>query len=255
MGGYINVLQGFDMLTRAGAQPLEKPRRFYKTADAAPAPGGWAVRLDERIAKTPSGAPLALPTEALAGQIAAEWAQPSTVIDYAGMPLTRLAFTALDRTPGAREATAAEAARYAEADLLCYFADGPRALAERQSREWGPQLDWAERDLGVRLIRAAGVTHQKQPPESLARARTLAAELDDFTLTGLAFAAALYGSTVLAFAVQRGALAAEAAFELSRLDEAFQEEAWGVDAEAAARTERLRVEARAVGAWFEALGI
>lgn len=242
------------MLTRAGPEPLEKPRRFYKQAESARTEDGWAVRLDGRTAKTPAGGSLVLPTEALASLIAAEWDAPSTVIEYARMPLTRLAFTALDRTPQAREATAAEAALYAQTDLLCYFAEGPRALTERQSREWGPQLDWAERELGIRLIRAAGIAHQKQPPESLARARALAAELDDFTLTGLAFGAPLFGSAVLAFAVQRGALDAEAAFDLSRVDEAYQEEAWGVDAEAGARTARLLQEARAVGQWFGALG-
>lgn len=241
------------MLTRAGAEPLEKPRRFYRHADAAAEGEGWAVRLDGRVAKTPAGARLVLPTQTLAQAIAAEWDAPSQVIDYARMPLTRLAFTVIDRVGAARDAIAAEAAKFAQTDLLCYFAEAPRELSERQSRLWGPQLDWAERELRLRLIRAAGITHRPQPPESLARAKALAAELDDFALAGLAFAAALFGSTVLAFAVQRGALSGEAAFDLSRLDEAFQEERWGVDAEAAARTERLREEARAVGAWFDSL--
>lgn len=241
------------MLTRAGPEPLEKPRRFYRQAAVLKAEVGSTVALDGRPAKTPAGARLLLPTVALAQRIAAEWDAPSEVIDFARMPLTRLAFTAIDRTPTAREATAQEAACYAETDLLCYFAEGPRELAERQSRQWGPQLDWAERALGIKLIRAAGITHQRQPPESLARARALASELDDLRLTGLAFAAPLFGSAVLAFAVQRGALDGEAAYDLSRLDEAFQEEQWGVDADAAVRTERLRCEARAVGAWFGSL--
>jgi chaperone required for assembly of F1-ATPase len=81
----------------------------------------------------------------------------------------------------------------------------------------------------------------------------VAAEADDFGLSGLHFAAGLYGSAVLAFAVQRGALDAAEAFDLSRLDEAFQEERWGVDSEAAARVAALRTEAEMIGRWFEAL--
>ena len=103
------------------------------------------------------------------------------------------------------------------------------------------------------LERTAGVTHRAQPPASLARARELAAAEADFALTGLAFACALFGSAVLAFAVRRGRLTGEAAHDLARLDEAFQEEQWGEDAEAAARTAARLAEARFVARWFAAL--
>ena len=69
----------------------------------------------------------------------------------------------------------------------------------------------------------------------------------------MAFGAALFGSAVLALALQRGWIAGEEAFDLSRLDEAWQEEKWGVDAEAAERTERLRVEATMLDRWFRGL--
>ena len=95
--------------------------------------------------------------------------------------------------------------------------------------------------------------HCAQPPETLARAGEIAARLDDFTLAGLAFAAPLLGSFVLAASVLHGRLTGEEAFDISRIDETFQEEAWGVDAEAAARAARLRTEAVMVGRWFEGL--
>jgi chaperone required for assembly of F1-ATPase len=95
--------------------------------------------------------------------------------------------------------------------------------------------------------------HQAQPEATLERVRALALELGAFELTGLANAAALYGSAVLAFALQRGQLTGEAAFELSRLDEAFQQEKWGVDEEAAERTTGLRKQAAALEKWFKAL--
>ncbi|MNI93338.1 hypothetical protein D3C73_1512720 [compost metagenome] len=58
---------------------------------------------------------------------------------------------------------------------------------------------------------------------------------------------------MLGLAVQRGALSGEAALDLSRLDEAFTEERWGVDEEAAARTAAHRAEAALLQRWFEAL--
>jgi len=215
--------------------------------------GGFAVALDGRVAKTPRGARLLAPTADLARLMATEWDAQGETLDFARMPATRLAFTAIDRTAEVREAVAGEIARFAEADLLCYFAEGPASLIARQETAWGPWLAWAERTLGLVLIRARGVHHQTQPPETPARAKALALSLDDFALTGLAFASALYGSAVLAFAVLRGALSSEAALDLSRLDEAFQEARWGVDAEAAARTALLQAEARMIGAWFAAL--
>ena len=169
------------------------------------------------------------------------------------MTATRLAFTALDRAPEARREVADEVARYAGSDVLCYYADGPEALVERELSHWLPVLEWAQEALGLTFVRAQGILHQPQPAETLERVRVLALELSDFELTGLVNAAGLYGSAVLAFAVQRDKLGGEAAFELSRLDEAFQEQRWGIDEEAAAHTARLRQEAAVLEQWFRAL--
>jgi chaperone required for assembly of F1-ATPase len=50
----------------------------------------------------------------------------------------------------------------------------------------------------------------------------------------------LSGSLVLGLAVSRGALGGDEAWSLSRVDEAWQNEQWGVDMEAAAAVERGR---------------
>ena len=56
-------------------------------------------------------------------------------------------------------------------------------------------------------------------------------------------------------AALKGALSGDEAHDLSRLDEAFQESQWGVDAEAAERTAAIRAEALEIDAWFRALGL
>jgi chaperone required for assembly of F1-ATPase len=242
------------MLTKGKAQPSARPRRFYATAGVGGVEGGFSVLLDGRPVKTPGGTALTLPTAALAQLAAAEWGLQGEEIDFAAMPITRLAFTAVDRTGAARTAIADDVAGFLDGEVLCYFAEGPTSLVERELAHWGPMLDWAGRDLGLALERATGITHRPQPPETLERVRALALELDDFALTGLATAAGLFKSAVLAFALQRAELTGEAAFELSRMDEAFQEERWGVDAEAAERTAAMRREATALEKWFRALG-
>jgi chaperone required for assembly of F1-ATPase len=234
-------------------EPAEKPRRFYKAVEVAEAEGGFAVMLDGRALRTPGGVRLILPRRALADQVAAEWAAQETTIELAQMHATRLANTALDSIGAAREATADQIARYASADLLLYFAEEPQALVRRQDEAWSPLLQRAEAEARLSFVRASGIIHQAQPQESLDEVRRIALALDDFSLAGLAFGAALFGSAVLAIGLQRGWVDGLQAFELSRVDEAWQEEKWGVDAEAAERADGLRAEAVMLGRWFEAL--
>jgi chaperone required for assembly of F1-ATPase len=240
-------------LRKGFREPVEKPRRFYKAVTVAEADGGWSVLLDGRALRTPKAQPMRLPTRALAEQVAQEWAAQGPTIELADMQATRLANTAIETIGGSRDAVADQVAQYAASDLLCYFAEEPQALVARQAERWGPVLARAEREEGLRFVRAAGIVHQAQPAETVARMREIAASLDDFGLAGLAFAAALFGSAVLAIGLLRGWFDADQAFDLSRLDEAFQEEKWGVDAEAAERAERLRGEARMLQRWFRGL--
>jgi chaperone required for assembly of F1-ATPase len=231
----------------------ERRKRFYKTADVAPADGGFAVQLDGRTARSPTGAPLVLPTLALAQLVADEWAAQGEYVDPGSMPGTRLAAGALALDQASRTAAVERVASFAGSDLLCYFADWPSDLLQRQEKRWGPVIAWADAALGVTFHRTQGIVHQPQPQTTLDRVAVLAGAEDAFVLTGLVAAAALFGSAILAFALRRGQLTADAAFDLSRLDETFQEESWGVDAEAAARADTMAAEAVTLGRWFEAL--
>ena len=231
----------------------ERLKRFWKAVAVEPVDAGHAVRLDGRSPKTPAGAPLVLPTEATARMVADEWAAQGEFLDPASMPATRLAATAIDRVSQAREPVADEIAAYAGSDALCYLAEHPRGLVEQQARAWAPWRDWAAGELGVRLEPAEGIIHRAQDPAAVARVRELALSLDDHALTALATAVPLFGSAVLGLAVQRGALSGEAAFDLSRLEEGFQEAQWGVDAENAERTAARRAEAVLLDRWFRAL--
>ncbi|WP_436357629.1 ATP12 family chaperone protein [Brevundimonas sp. CEF1] len=233
----------------------ERIKRFWTVADVSQDEGGWTVRLDGRTPKTPAGNTLTLPTEAAARLVADEWAAQGEFLLPGTMPATRLASTAIDRVSQTREPVAAEIAAYAGSDVLCYLAEHPAALIERQQAAWGPWRDWAAKELGIELHTAEGIIHRAQTPEALERVKALALEMDDHALTGLATAVPLLGSAVLGLAVQRGALSGQAALELSRLDEAFTEERWGVDEEAAARVAAHRDEAMLLDRWFRALAL
>ena len=169
------------------------------------------------------------------------------------MTLTRLANVALDRTPETRLEMVSEIARYGETDLTCYLAENPSELQARQDAAWRPWRDWAGETLGVVLVPVYGVVASPQPQASLDAIVAHAETLDEFALTGLAWACSLFGSAVLALALESGAISAEAAFKASLVDEDWQIEQWGEDEEAmAARAGRER-DAKALGLWFQAL--
>jgi chaperone required for assembly of F1-ATPase len=209
-------------------------RRFWASAGVRPEAGGFAVALDARLLRTPGGVALRVPTEALAAAIAAEWDAVEGEIDPRRLPLTRLANSAIDRVEPQRAAVVAAIAEYGATDLVCYRAERPEALAARQAAAWDPWLLWSRRSLGAPLIAVGGVMHRAQPPASLAAlGRAVAAE-GAFGLVALHDLVTLSGSLVLGLAVRRGALAPAAAWELSRVDEDWQAEQWGLDAEAEA---------------------
>jgi chaperone required for assembly of F1-ATPase len=235
-------------------EPVEKPKRFYKAVEVAAVEGGHGITLDGRNLRTPKAQRMVLPTRALAEQVAEEWAAQGETLEMATMHATRLANTAIETIGGSREAVAEQIAEYAGSDLLCYFAEGPAELVARQELGWGPVLARAEAEEGLRFVRSAGIVHRDQPPETLARVREIALSLDDFGIAGLAFAVPLLGSAVLGIGLLLGWFGADEAFDLSRIDETFQEEKWGVDAEAAERADRLRGEARMLERWFRGLG-
>lgn len=221
------------------------PRRFWTEVAVEPEADGFGLRLDARSLRTPAGAALRVPTRALAEAIAAEWRAVEGEVRPEALPFTRAANVAIDRVGPAPGPVADRIAAYADADLLCYRATEPAELRRRQAEAWDPLLAWSAAELGAPLLAVDGVTHRDQPAASRAALRAEAAAFDAFALTALYELVTLSGSLVLGLAVARGVLTAEAAWELSRIDETWQAEQWGADdeAEAAAagrRTDFLR---------------
>ncbi len=217
-------------------------KRVYKEARAAAAEGGFEVRLDGRTLRTPAGAQLMLPAEALAAAIAAEWQDQGDKINPETMPMMSLACTALDRVVGQRDQIVEEILRFAETDLLCHRVDTPSELVRRQSETWQPLMDWAAQELEAPLQATTGILAVAQPPESLAALRRAVEGLDDLALTALSVAVAAAGSLVIGLALLRGRLDPEAAFEAAELDASYQIELWGEDPEATRRRATCRAD-------------
>lgn len=214
-------------------------KRFYKKVSIAPSDGGFAVLLDGRPVKTPARNSLLLPTEKLAAAIAAEWREQGDEVVATAMPLLRLSNTVVDGVAVNRESVIDAILRFGENDLLCYRAHQPPELVARQREGWDPMLDWARQRFGAHMAVAEGLGHVDQTPQSLAALRLALTGHDAFTLAGLHVIASITGSLVLALAVVEGQTSGAHAFVLSRIDESYQAEKWGEDAEAAKRATAL----------------
>ena len=217
-------------------------KRFYKDVAVISGDAGPEIQLDGRPVRTPARAALALPTARLAEAVAEEWRRQGDTVDPRSMPFTGLANGAIDQIAPNRESFAAGIANYGTSDLLCYRAEGPAELVDREAAAWDPLLDWARRRYDVTFRVTQGIIPVDQPPETLERLDAAVRAFDPFPLAGLSTLVTLSGSLVCGLAIVEGGHDADAIWTASEIDEAWEVEQWGEDAEAAARSARRREE-------------
>lgn len=212
------------------------PKRFFEKAETVEDVEGHAIVLDGRPVRTPGKAKLVFSRTDLAVVCCAEWNAQGERIDPMTMPLTRLANTAVDGVATDMQAVKEDIVRYAGTDMLCYRADSPPGLVDRQRERWDPVIDWAHQALSTRLVLAEGVMHVAQPSESIAAFGVhVNAVIEPLELAALHVVTSLTGSAVLAMAVFKGELERDAAWALAHIDEDWNTEQWGEDDEAMAR--------------------
>jgi len=230
------------------------PKRFYTSVTVEPDGDAFGVRLDGKPVRTPGKALLALPTEGAARIVAGEFEVQEKVIDPVAMPTLRLVNTAIDGVAADPQAVLEDILRFASSDLLCYRADAPQGLVERQNEHWDPVLDWARSGLGARFNLAEGVIHVDQPRETIAvLGAHLARRAEPLRLAALHVMTSITGSALLALAVEAGALDTEAAWLAAHVDEDWQAEQWGQDAEAMARRAQRKRDMLAAAGLLSAL--
>ena len=219
-------------------------KRFYREAAALAAGEAFTVHLDGKPLQTPAKRALVLPGRALATAIAAEWQGQGAMLKTEALPLTRLASTAIDRVAPNPVPVIREIANYAATDLLCYRAPEPPELVARQLAAWQPLLDWVEERWAARLVATRSITPVTQPPEALEAIERAITQQGAMELAALHLATAACGSVVLGLALLEERLEPDASFETAQLDETYQIEHWGEDAEQTRRRAALKDDIR-----------
>ena len=207
-------------------------KRNWKRALVSSRDGLWGIALDGNPLKSPAKKLVELPAHAAAELVAREWDEQNCSVDLESMPFSRLAYSAIDKVAPLHEQVAAEIAGYGESDLICYRAESPPELVARQESSWQPLLAWCKNEIGANLHSTRGVAFVAQPESSLSKLNQAVSSLNAFELAAIFEFVSLTGSLVLGLAVERGFVRPDEAWQASRVDEDWQLEKWGNDAEA-----------------------
>ena len=213
-------------------------KRFYKTVAIAGVQGGYLVTLDGRAIKTALGNPQIVPTRALAEALAQEWRDQGEEIDPALFHFRDLADFAIDMIAPDPAPHIAKLLDFLETDTLCYRAEPDEPSVRRQEEVWEPLITAFAESEGVPLERICSIIHRQQPPESMDRLRTRLATIDPFTLAALLTMTSLAASLVVGLSALDQQADPEPLWAAANLEEDWQIEQWGQDADAATVRER-----------------
>ena len=218
------------------------PKRFWKEVSVEQRDGVYHILLDGRSAKSPGRNALSSLHRPVAERMAGEWNAVGERLDPAHLPLTKLVNVALDHGTEHREALLDEVRAYASSDLLCYRADRPQGLVDRQTTVWDPYLDRLKTHHAIVMTRAAGIMPVAQDEAALDAIRALADRRERCaeSLSALVLATTLTGSAVLALALTEPGVdegRAKTVWQAAHVDEDWNRAQWGKDEEAAALRE------------------
>ncbi len=229
---------------------VPKRKRFYKEAGVTEADGGFAVTLDGKPIKTPSGRIVAVPVRAIADAIAAEWERAEgddRSPDHAADALCQQR-----RRVGGRSgrSSCATTSRNISTPICCSIAPViRRRWSSGRRAHWDPVLFWAADALGAHFILGEGIMHVRQPDTAVEAARAALPD-DPWSVAAVHVVTTLTGSALLALALTLGARDPDQVWDAAHVDEDWNGDQWGVDEEVAARRAAREVDFRAAVADF-----
>ena len=214
-------------------------KRFYKTVsikeiqDKSTEEKGFAIQLDTKLLKTPKGKCFVVQDGVIAKVIAKEWESIKEGGDIVPqkMKITQLLNKALDEVESNEAEIRDTIVAYAMHDLLCYRCGDNVDLRKEQDRAWDPWHAWAREYLDMNLRITEGIIPVVQSGTVKSSAMVFLNTLNVFCLTIMVELTNIYGSFILAAAVLKGYVNIVDAFAISRIDEVYQMNKWGMDTE------------------------
>jgi chaperone required for assembly of F1-ATPase len=221
-------------------------KRFFENVNVVDEENGFSIHLDGRPVKTPARNGLILPTLQLAQKIAAEWENQGEEINPTTMPMNALAQGALDQVVNERQRIVGRISAFADSDMLYFRGDENQPdLAAHQAKHWDPLLDWSRSRFDVSFKLVQGIMHESQSEDTIARLSAVVDSQDNFTLAAMLSLSGLTGSLIATLALVEKACDPTLIWELSNLEELWQEQQWGSDELSQAKRDSREVEYRA----------
>ncbi len=197
-------------------------KRFYKMVTAVSAPEGFAIHLDGKPVRTPSGQRLIAPTQGIADLVVAEWAAQGDRIDPETMPLTQIVTTTKEHVGVSRAEMTRLVLAYLDTDLVCYRAAEPEALVSRQKEKQDAWLKWFAQRFAVELEITTGLAALRQPEAAHRAVQDCVAALDLWRFSVFQMTTAISGSLVLALAFVERAATAQQVFDAMHVEEHYR---------------------------------
>ncbi len=202
----------------------------------------FCIMLDERILKTPLKKELVLPNLNLAQEIVKEWDQDSKNINTESMIFYGLISTSLDKIIYNKNLYINDILDYIDTDLICYRAENPKELVELQKNKWDPIILLIKKYIGTKVQVFQGILPKKQHTDVHNKLNNLINQFNIFEISALHRITNITGSIFLSLCVIKKDISKNELFELSVLDELWQAENWGFDAETSQKRKKISTE-------------
>ncbi len=124
-----------------------------------------------------------------------------------------------------------EQIEFAQADTVCFLAPYPMDLKKQQQEKWQPVIDWINAK-GCDFTASCHLTVNSLSDRTKSFLKTRLQKLNDTALEAFCLMSGGCKSVILALSVLEGFLTPEQAFDLSVLEETFQNRFWSEDEEA-----------------------
>ena len=218
------------------------PKRFYETVTTSRSGLNYLLLLDGKAIKSRAGNNLQTPYAGLVKALVTEWSSQHDVIDMRTMPMTRYQMTLNDSDDELIRDWGDQILSYLKNDHMCYRADRPDGLVERQHRIWDPLLAQAEESFGFIFAKSVGIIPLAQPEETMKIARDKLAQFNVEVRLGVRRITELTSSAILGFLATRPETDVNDIIMAAQLDEIFQADQWGHDPEAVKRRALINTE-------------
>ena len=131
---------------------------------------------------------------------------------------------------------------YIDTDLICYRAENPKELLELQKNKWDPIILLIEKYIGIKVQVFQGILPKKQHIDIHSKLNNLINQFNIFEISALHRITNITGSIFLSLCVLKKDISKKEVFELSFLDELWQAENWGFDAETSQKRKKISTE-------------